>query len=238
MSFTTSSGFTFTDGDLRLLELMHRHQLIEYCDQPKEGNSGVPLQTIVHGRDDVTDNPEFALLLGAKVADTVLQNVPRGEKRLMLIGMPIAGGNLAAAAAFAQECRRLHHPLSANVPCIGYRVMRQKKKRHGAHNTWVDGSPDPSNHIYVGVDNAVTSGKALFECYDHLHEDGYPADEMHYIELVDRQQGGVKLFRERCNVQVHTIFKILDIFEGYVHLRCWTYEMQVEAAKWITNHQF
>ena len=199
----------FANHDLRdEVKRLAEAGTIRWSDEPFKLKSGIYSRIYVFGREDVTENPSLGRCLGHEIvraAQEHLQSMLRGRE-LCAIGIPTAGTPHAAAASLGGSC--------------AYRNMREAKKTHGAHSTWVNGLPDFERHVYFTIDNVITDGQSKLEAIEHLLEDGYRAYSMLHLTLVDRQQGGL----ERLQKLGHTaqaVFNLLDLVWAFGELRLW-----------------
>lgn len=226
------SGRKFDADDQNLLKLMARVKFIRYSEEPFRLKSGIDSFVYVVGREDLTDHPDVEFEVGKKIASIVWQNA-RNEKKPILIGIPTAGNALAQAGAMAS-----HLCTSPQGPLIGHRIMRELRKQHGAHSTWINGAPNLNDHEYWMIDNVATDGRTKLEAADKLEVDGYPAREMPCLIWIDRQQGAVaKLEAEGFN-RIIVAYNLLDITYAYGELNLWPKSVVAAVEDEIRAHQF
>lgn len=215
------------DPEMRqLVRGLHDVGFVRWSDASFTLKSGVPSHVYVYGREDLTDNPDVLARLGSVIARRLEEEIPvPAGKKLCLIGIPTAGTPLAQAAADGSD------------GFIIFRIMREMKKEYGAHGkTIVNGRPDPARHVYATIDNVVTDGESKIEAAKLLREDGYPADDMIHVILVDRGNGGVERLR-REGLKVVVIFNLTDLIEVFVESERWS-PAQAQALKdEIAAHQ-
>ena len=238
----TPSGAVYTEADLDLLRAMHRVGFVKYSDEPFKLKSGIMSNVYVFGREDFTDNPDFADRLGRKLADVVYANI-FDERQPCLIGLPTAGTGLAAAASQASLYMSRERPLVEMDlrPLIAYRIMREQLKAHGSgqhRGTWVNGRPDLLRHQYWIVDNVATDGKTKIENAPRLIEDGYPAHQMPVLICVDRQQGAIKRLRDEGFERIHVAYELLDITFAFGEMDLWPKSAVAAVEEEIRQHQF
>lgn len=206
-----------TDPDFKdLLQRLVRSGTIRYSETPITLKSGIKSRVYAGVREDVTDDPLLGKLIGRELirhAHMFYEGV--GDRHLCAIGIPTAGTGLAAAASFASGC--------------SYRIMREVKKKHGAHTTWVNGVPDTARHTYFSVDNVITHGISLLEKIEQLEEDGYPTKEMLHLVFIDRGQSGLQRVRS-AGYRGEAVFDLLDLVSAFGELGLWEPE-QVQAVE-------
>lgn len=229
MVFVVPSGENFGQRDIDLLTQMKECGFIVYRDKPFRLKSGIESNVYVFGREDITDNPFFEWLIGEKIISSLHNR--SGEKRIKcLIGIPTAGTVLAQAVAMVAWRTR-------NLQPTCHRVMREMKKAHGAHQTWVNGKPDHSRHLYWLVDNVITDGQSKIEAREKLIEDGYETEELGVLVFVDRQQGGVKRLEQEGFKKIITIYNLLDLTFAFGELGMWPKNAVASVEAEIRTHQ-
>src|SRR3989344_4946843 len=132
------SGAKYTNEDLDILAMMSKCGFVRRSDEPFKLASGIMSHVYVFGREDLTDNPQLASLIGLKLARVVYDNTDLDESRQQcLIGVPVAGNTLAQAASLSSLS--LLKEMAWTAQPIGHRVMREQPKQHGAHKkVWID----------------------------------------------------------------------------------------------------
>ncbi len=208
------SGRTLSEFDIELLRGMHSAGFVRYSEQPITLKSKISSHVYVAGREDLTESPELMRQVGRKICDLIEQNRLPTDMLPCLIGIPTAGTILAVAASIMSQSRV--QPL----PC---RVMREVRKSHGLHKTWVTGAPAPSRHTYWLLDNVATDGKSKLEAEKKLIEDGYPPKPPLLI-WIDRQQGAVKDLAEDGFTRIVVGYNLLDLAYAYGELKLWPRE--------------
>lgn len=217
--FKAPSGRIFTPNDLGLMIDLDRIGFIRWREEPFTLKSGVPSHVYVFGRNDLTENSPVLMRVGQRILEQLRYH--EGDERagydnsdFCLIGIPTAGTALALAASLSDVGSQWE----------GYsrsRLMREKKKSYGAHNTWVEGKPDHVRHRYVLVDNVATDGKSKEEAAEKLREDGYAVAEVDCLILVDRQQGAIKNLEKIGFRRIVVVYNLLDIAAAFYQLKLW-----------------
>jgi len=227
------SGKDFTKQDLDLLKLMHCYGSIKHSKDGFTLKSGVRSEVYVMLRADVTDNPDLGWALGRKVAQVVADNYRKSDKAPCLIGIPTAATGIVAAASLAAKdnIRSLGGPIS-------YRVMRETVKDHGAGaDNWVNGAYDDKHTFWV-VDNVVTDCMSKIEAAERLTASGYPALEMPWLIVVDRQQGGIERMKQHGFERIVVTYGLLDIAYAMGELGLWPKSVVKSVEEEIAAHQF
>lgn len=225
-----------TGLDSDIASMMFRNGSIQWRDDPFALRSGIKSHVYFYGREDFTDDPELLYFVARNIASTVLQSAIKrhSKKQPCLIGIPTAGTQFAIAASLASY----QSYITLNGVPICCRVMKEVKKEHGAHFTWVNGESDPDRHEYWLVDNVATSGGTFIEAAEKLKESGYPSiHEISCLIFVDRQQGGVKKIQEAGFKQVVVLYNLLDIVFTFSKLGLWTLEKVSAVREEIEAHQ-
>ncbi len=231
------SGVIYETSDLDLLVGMNGVGFVRHNDTPFRLASGIMSHVYVFGREDLTDNPMLEMSVGHKIAQVVYSNTDVDDKHQQcLIGVPVAGATLAQAAAMASI--EEHKKCSWTAQPIAHRVMREQKKQHGAHNTWINGKPDTSRHRYWFVDNVVTNGDSKITAADRAQEDGYPSRQMPCLIWIDRQQGAVPRLKAAGFEQVIVVYNLLDITFAFGELKLWPKSAVTAVEEEIRQHQF
>lgn len=212
-----------------LLEAMHTHGFVKWSPTPFTLKSGKQSHVYVFGREDITDNVNFLHMLGREIVQAVRDSFQSDQRIPCFIGIPTAGTPLAQAASMASyfEPADMNKPTDLRTMC--FRIMREKRKGHGAHNGWVNGAPDVAKHFYIVVDNVVTDGQSKVEAAERLLEDGYPAYDLPQIILVAREWKVVGELEKRGFKHVIVLFTLKDIINGFVKYGYWTPEMAKQA---------
>ncbi len=227
------SGTIFDASDIALMREFARVGFIRWSDDPFTLKSGIRSHVYVCGREDFTDNPSVLVALARKTldhADAFMK--ARGDtRRPGFIGIPVAGHPLSIVPATVEA---IEHRTGRDV---FFRVMREKKKEHGAHHSkWVAGVADPAAHCYILIDNVVTDGGSKREAVDRLAEDSYHAADMDCIVIVDREQGGIPKMRGMGFRSVSALYTLSDMTGAFVALGLWPQESAERVAEEIGAH--
>lgn len=228
------AGFILQGRDREIVELMHKYGSIRWSDEPFILKSGRESHIYFSGREDFSDNPELLYFVGLKMATVAWQYTNQFDKKQpCLVGIPTAGTPLAIAASMASY----HGDMTREGVAICFRVMKEEKKEHGLHYTWINGEPCPEKHTYWLVDNVATSGGTFITAAEKLKESGYPPiQEISCLVLLDRQEGGVKKMEEMGFKQVVAVYKFLDIVSTFGELGLWPKD-RVEAVEELILRQ-
>lgn len=226
------SGRYLTLFDSVVLRAMHNAGFVRRSDEPFILKSGIPSHVYVFGREDLTESPPLMSLVGTKICQLLL-NQPCTGQRHCLIGIPVAGGVLAVAGALMSNESADCGYYGPDVDC---RTMREVKKGHGAHQTWVTGKPDLERHTYWLIDNVATDGQSKIEAAAKLAEDGYPARPPLLI-WIDRQQGAVKRLQAAGFERIVVAYNLLDIAYAYGELGLWPKSTVKAVEGEIAAHQ-
>lgn len=231
--FEVPSGRFFTPEDLELMTGLERIGFIKWREEPFTLKSGILSHVYVFGRNDLTENPTVLLRIGSRIMKQLRYFDYHGKREgydnsnFCLIGIPTAGTALAIAGSLAD----------VNGGYAKSRVMREKKKTYGAHNTWVEGKPDHTRHQYVLVDNVATDGKSKEEAADKLREDGYEVSQVDCLILVDRQQGAIENLKKIGFRRIHVVYNLLDIAAAFHHIGFWPEDAVRRVEREIRAHQ-
>jgi len=224
------SGRILDARDLDLLRLMGAYGFIRHSKEPFTLNSGIESNIYVFGREDLTDNPNLLCLVGKKIASVVRHVAQNDTRQPCLIGLPTAGSPLAQAASMVDYA-------SKDSQLICFRTMREVRKEHGAHRTWVNGRPDTERHYYMSVDNIVTDGATKINDAEKLNIDGYPGKTMPHLIFVDRQQGALIKLAEAGLTSIEVIYNLLDITFAFGELGLWPQSAVTAVENEIKAHQ-
>ena len=118
-------------------------------------------------------------------------------KDLHICGVPYAGIPMATILSF-----------KSNIPLL---MIRKEPKTYGTKKL-IEGLYQKGDKVIL-IEDVITTGKSLLETIDKIEEEGL--EVIGIIAIVDRQQGGVKLLKEKgyCVNCMFTIDSIIDI--GY-----------------------
>lgn len=230
------SGRTLYPVDLDLLREWHRVGLIAYSETPLKLKSGEQSRVYVRAREDLTENPDVLDDTGA----AILQKSRRllvanyDNRRPCFLGLPTAGTALADAASLASRDETTLHERAASA------IVREVKKDHGAaeHRGGWFLKYKPEKFRYFILDNTVRDGETKRIWIQRLLEDGYPAYDLDWMILVDRQQGGVEGMQRLGLKSVIVLYYLLDIVFVYGQLGLWTKEQVAQIEQEIKAHQF
>lgn len=230
------SGDAFSPYDLELLKLMAKFGFIKYSQQPFKLKSGILSNVYVFGREDLTDNPELEWKIGHKIARMIIafrinERGSEHSRQPCLIGIPTAGTPLAQAASMVS------YSWGQTSLLISHRIMREALKQHGAHQTWVNGKPDPK-HRYWLVDNVATNGQSKLEAREKLQQDGYPVEDVPVLIFINRQQGAVERLKREGFNKIVVVYNLLDIAFCLGELGLWPKSVVDSVEKEIKEHQF
>lgn len=231
MSLHVPSGKIFDGRDIDLSHTMHGCGFVRYVEKPFTLKSGIESHVYVFGREDLTDHPALMYRVGRKIGDLVLQDSRDDERTPCLIGIPTAGTVLAVAASVISSDGSVH---GRQIAC---RIMREVKKGHGAHQTWVNGIPDFVHHEYWLVDNVATNGDSKIEAGAKLAEDGYP-EHLPCLIWIDRQQGAIQRLKQVGFNRIVVAYDLLDLAYAYGELGLWPKETVQAVEREIAAHQF
>ncbi len=240
-----STGKVLTGLDVAILNSMAEFGFVQYREEPFDLKSGVKSNVYVFGREDLTDNPGLLILLGEKIASVVWENSPTwledNTPTPCLIGLPTAGTPLSQAASMVASLGntrdRWRRQLDKLLAPISFRIMREQKKTHGAHNTWVNGKPNqPKPSTIWIVDNVATDGQTKKEMGDKLGEDGYPSRPPCII-VVDRCQGALSNLAKWGFERVYVLYTLLEIVEYFSNIKAWPESAVESVRREIEEHQ-
>lgn len=161
----------------------------------KEGDfvlsSGQRSTYYINGK-QVTLHPQGALLVGRLLLDFLGPEVV-GVAGLTLGADPI----VTAVSLVAAYSDRILYPL----------IVRKEAKGHGTQ-AYIEGLSLPAESPVAVLEDVVTTGQSALQAVDRLRAAGYQVNQV--IALVDRQQGGGELYRER-ELQFSALFTIQDL---------------------------
>ena len=207
-----------------LLKLIHEAGSVQYRAEPFKLISGRESRVYASFRDDLTKHPALFHLVSREIVRAVRHAAGDDPRSPCLIGIPTAGAALATGATCADWNEPEFDAKGKRRPPIVSVAMRQIRKRHGAHRGWVDGTPDTGKYLYCPVDNCLTDGMSKREMSARLMEDGYPAYDLPWIILVDREEGGIARMQESGLTNVRVVFTLRDIIEGFKQYGFWEKE--------------
>ena len=213
------SGIYFDEEDLDLVRRFVEVGLVRYSPQFFTFASGLQHLVYVSGRDDMTLNPDVEWGVGRKIAQTVCANIGDSSLQPCLIGIPSAGHAFAGAGAMVGFCEGIITPRGQTVCHL---TMKEVRKIHGVHSTWVNGEPSPQ-HSYWLVDNVATDGNSKVGANRKLVESGF-LQEQEFASLlvfIDHQVGAMEKLRAAGFTKVITCYKILDIIFAFGELKLW-----------------
>ncbi len=229
------SGREFDRADLDIVRRMGEVGLVEYRDEPFTLVSGIQSHVYVNGRQDLTDHPDLVWKVGRKLAEVVYEHTHGHIWAQCLIGVPVVGRTFAQAASMASV--QLRGESHERLLPIFFRVMRESKKQHGAHQKWIEGDYTPS-HRYWLVDNVATNGESKLKAADRAEEDGYPSRQMPCLIWIDRQQGAVPRLQAAGFGKIVVVYNLLDITFAFSEMGLWPDSAVVAVKEEIRAHQF
>lgn len=229
------SGRVFCELDRRCLTLMAQFGTLRWTDEPFILKSRIPSHIYFYGREDVTDNPALSRVCGELITRHLIPLMEGDARKPILIGVPTAANGFAASVMTSTDTSPGDHSFA-------YRVMREKlKEGHGAkghQGTWVNGAPNSEEHWYATIENVVTSGKSLLDALVRMGSDGYPVMPMPHLVFLDREQGGVKMLRDKGH-NIVTLFGLLDTVWAFKELgiKGWDADRVAAVEAEIKAHQ-
>lgn len=226
------SGRVFERKDILLAISMDENKFIRYSDQPNLLNCGAQSRFYIGGREDLTDNIRFELMIGQEVAAQVARHSQNTDKQACLIGVPTAGNVIAQAAAMASAIGDFWKPPEKTI-C--HRLMRENRKGHGRHRGWVNGEPETGKHTYWLADNVITSGASMLIARERVMQSGYPVAEMPCLILVDRESGGVRRLEKDGCKRIVIVYYLLDLVFVLCELKRWPKTAFQELEQEIKN---
>lgn len=161
----------------------------------KEGDfvlsSGQRSTYYINGK-QVTLHPQGALLVGRLLLDFL------GPEVVGVAGLTLGADPMVTAVSLvAAYSDRILYPL----------IVRKEAKGHGTQ-AYIEGLPLPDESPVAVLEDVVTTGQSALKAVDRLRAAGYQTNQV--IALVDRQQGGAELYRER-GLQFTALFTIQDL---------------------------
>lgn len=208
---------------------------MEHRDLPFTLVSGVESHVYVKGRQDLTDHPDLVWKVGRKLAEVVYDETRRHIWAQCLIGVPVVGRTFAQAASMASIQIRGESP--ERLQPISFRVMREVKKQHGAHQKWIEGDYHPAYHYWL-VDNVATNGENKLKAADRAEEDGYLRWQMPCLIWIDRQQGAVPRLEAAGFEKIVVVYNLLDLTFAFSEMGLWPKRSVAAVEEEIKAHQF
>lgn len=244
MSMELPSGRSLDYYDQEMFRHMVSFGFIRWSEKPFVLKSGIESHVYVYGREDVTNNPGFEYFMGWRIQSIVEEYMHKhfsdelGRWNACLIGIPTAGTVLAQAAAMVFSGNIDPEKERARKNRITHCVMREVKKAHGAHQTWVNGVSQ-RDVTYWLVDNVATDGASKVEAAAKLKEDGYPPlEKMPCLIFVDRQQGAVPRLQKEGFRHIVVVYNLLDVTHALGELGLWPRSAVKSVEEEIAAHQF
>ncbi|MDP3794550.1 MAG: hypothetical protein Q8R13_01315, partial [bacterium] len=216
------SGRILDPDDQMFAHSVAHYGIIRYSEELVVYGSGIKRHWYVSVREEVTDNPYLARIVGRMVRDAVrkTQRTFMNSRRPCLIGVPQAGDILAQAAAMAVSLDDMQY--GEQVIC--WRRMRKEPKEYGLHpGRYIDGEPDPQRHQYAFIENTVTTGDSVLQALVNAERDGYPVHEMPIYVFVDSGHGGVERI-EQEGFLVTVIYHASDLVWFFACHNLWPEE--------------
>lgn len=193
MDFNLKIDFSLTDAPL---EQVKQTLLALFCRTAyQEGDfvlsSGQKSSYYINGK-QVTLHPQGALMVG----------------RLLLACLPTQAQAVAGLTLGAD-------PMVTAVSlvgvyenrCVAPLIVRKEAKGHGTQ-AYIEGLVLPQGAAVVVLEDVVTTGQSALKAVERLQHAGYQVEQI--IALVDRQQGGADLYRDR-GLAFEAVFTISEI---------------------------
>lgn len=141
-------------------------------------SSGQKSTYYINGK-QVTLHPLGALMVGRLLLDRLPQTCPA------VAGLTLGADPMVSAVSLVGAYEnRLIAPL----------IVRKVAKGHGTQ-AYIEGLSLPPKTSVVVLEDVVTTGQSALQAVERLKAAGYSVDRI--LALVDRQQGGAELYRDR-----------------------------------------
>ncbi|MEH2174272.1 orotate phosphoribosyltransferase [Nostoc sp.] len=196
----THSDIWATTSDLTTL----RHKLLDlFCQLAyQEGDfllsSGLRSSYYVN-KTQVTLHPQGALAVG----------------RLLFPLLPVdtqaVGGLTMGADPIVTAVSIVSVYENRPIPAL---IIRKEAKGYGTR-AYIEGPSLPEGAKVVVLEDVVTTGQSALKAVERLKDAGYTVNQV--ISLVDRQQGGGKLYQS-AGLKFETLFSIQEVQERYRQL--------------------
>ncbi|OGY29909.1 MAG: hypothetical protein A3J50_01675 [Candidatus Woykebacteria bacterium RIFCSPHIGHO2_02_FULL_43_16b] len=200
--------------DSAIIPLLYRYGVVALRGKPVALNGGGTTCLYVSTRKEVTHHPDLLYLLGFRLARIIWD---AQEARNCLIGVPMAGINLAIAASMVSVSESMN---GSRYPILHYELLRPIKKAHGTTHTWVDGEPNERTHYWL-IENATTTGDSVVDALEKLEEDGYKPERFSLIILVNRNSTALERLSKRGFKRIIVVYELVDLVEEFIARGFW-----------------
>lgn len=225
------SGRKLDAHDLEILYGFARVGTIEWSDSPFKLRSGIESRVYVHGRGELTANPDLLWRVGRKFAQAAAPLL-RGYLHPCFIGLPTAGTALASWASAVDKAEGI----TGRKAC--WFVMReQRKEGHGVAKQWVADKPNHDFYHYFVPDNVVTDGGTKLDGTERFREDGFAVEQMSHLIMIDRQQGAIEKLERAGITDVTVLYNLLDAVYAFGELGLWPKERVRNVEEEIETHK-
>jgi uridine monophosphate synthetase len=151
------------------------------------------------------------------IIDTYAEMLTGTDESIFLAGVPEAATPLAAALGYKLR-RKLLQP-------------RKVVKDHGTKSS-VEGAFTEGDKVVL-VDDLITKGDSKFEAIEQIEKAGLIVEK--FIVLVDREQGGLDLIREK-GYEIEAAFTISSLIESLSNQKMITDEQRDTVLEFIRNN--
>ena len=179
-------------------------------------------------RQRLYDDLDLLNSLGVALHRKVSQLAAGSEKQQQVVGIPDSATPLALAAALASR---------STAEGLLYGQLRKQPAAYPGGQSGTSaymGVCDPSREITL-IDDVIASGKTKLWSIEFLREAGL--DVARILVVVDREQGGDRILRER-GYQVHSLYKIRDVIAYYLATGRVDDITAQKALDWLEVHKF
>jgi len=179
-------------------------------------------------RQRLYDDLDLLNSLGVALHRKVSQLAGGSEKQQEVVGIPDSATPLALAAALASR---------GSAERLLYGQLRKQPAAYPGGQSGTSaymGVCDPSREITL-IDDVIASGKTKLWSIAYLREAGL--DVARILVVVDREQGGDRILRER-GYQVHSLYKIRDVIAYYLATGRVDKVTAQKALDWLEVHKF
>ncbi|MDP3794304.1 MAG: hypothetical protein Q8R13_00020 [bacterium] len=221
------SGRILDPDDQMFAHNVAHYGIIRYSEELVVHRSGIKGHWYVSVREEVTDNPYLARIVGRMVRDAVrkTQRTFMNSRRPCLIGVPQAGNILAQAAAMSSL-----DDMQCGEQVICWRQMRTRPEEYGLYpGRYIDGDPEPERHRYAFIGNTTTTGGSVLDAIMNAKKDGYPVDEMPIYVFIDNGHGGVERIKEQ-GLPVTVMYYASDLIWFFDRHNLWP-EKRINGVK-------
>ncbi|HBB33880.1 MAG TPA: orotate phosphoribosyltransferase [Cyanobacteria bacterium UBA8803] len=175
----------------------HRQFLLDlFCQLAyKEGDfvlsSGQRSSYYINGK-QVTLHPQGALAIGR----LLLSQLPKDTQAVA--GLTLGADPIVTAVSVVSALE------NQPIPAL---IIRKEAKGHGTM-AYIEGPSLPLGAKVVVLEDVVTTGQSALKAVQRLKDAGYQVEQV--IALVDRQQGGAKLY-EAAGLGFQALFTIAEL---------------------------